>query len=155
VEAVGPFSPGLRANTIPVGSHLISAAICYEVIYPALIRDFVRNGSELLVAITNDAWYERSAAPHQHFQQAAMRAIEQGRYLVRAANTGISGVVDPYGRVVARSELFETTVITENVRLLRGLTFYGRVGDVPAYLSLLLTVVAMVVARPPRRRASA
>ncbi len=150
VEAVGPFSPGLRANTIPVGSHQVSVAICYEVIYPALIRDFVRNGSELLVAITNDAWYERSAAPHQHFQQAAMRAIEQGRYLVRAANTGISGVVDPYGRVVRRSELFVTTVVTEDVRLLTQLTFYGQVGDLPAYLCLVLTAVAMVVARRPR-----
>ncbi len=150
VEAVGPFSPGLRASTIPVGSHLVSAAICYEVIYPGLIREFVRNGSELLTAITNDAWYERSAAPYQHFQQAAMRAIEQGRYLVRAANTGITGVVDPYGRVVARTELFETTVITEDVRLLTELTFYGRVGDLPAYLCLLLTVVAMVLARRPR-----
>jgi apolipoprotein N-acyltransferase len=150
VEAVGPFSPGLRASTIPVGSHQVSAAICYEVIYPGLIRDFVRNGSELLTAITNDAWYERSAAPHQHFQQAAMRAIEHGRYLVRAANTGISGVVDPYGRVVRQSELFETTVVTENVRLLTELTFYTQVGDLPAYLCLVLTVVAMLVAWRPR-----
>ena len=155
VEAVAPFSPGLRASTMPVGSHLISAAICYEVIYPGLVREFVRNGSELLTAITNDAWYERSAAPHQHFQQAAMRAIEHGRYLVRAANTGISGVVDPYGRVVRRSELFETTVVTEDVRLLTELTWYTRVGDLPAYLSLLLTVVALVVAWRPRGGRSA
>lgn len=80
-----------------------------------------------------------------------MRAIEQGRYLVRAANTGISGVVDPYGRVVRRSELFETTVVTEDVRLLTELTLYGQVGDLPAYLCLVLTAVAMVVARRPRR----
>ena len=150
VEAVGPFSPGLRASTIPIGSHQVSAAICYEVIYPGLIREFVRNGSELLTAITNDAWYERSAAPHQHFQQAAMRAIEHGRYLVRAANTGISGVVDPYGRVVRQSALFETTVVTENVRLIKELTFYTQVGDLPAYLCLVLTAVAMLVAWRPK-----
>ena len=64
-------------------------------------------GSQLLTTITNDAWYGHSSAPYQHFLQASMRAIEQGRYLARAANTGISGIVDPYGRVVQQSEIFE------------------------------------------------
>ena len=140
VEAVAPFSPGIGPVTLPIGGHLISTAICYEIIYPALVRSFVRQGSELLTTITNDAWYGRTAAPYQHFQQATMRAIEQGRYLVRAANTGISGVVDPYGRVLARSALFETMTMTEEVRLLRGLTLYGRMGDLLAYLCLILTV---------------
>jgi apolipoprotein N-acyltransferase len=139
--------------TLPIGSHQISTAICYEIIYPRLIRSFVRRGSQLLTTITNDAWYGRSAAPHQHFQQAAMRAIEQGRYLVRAANTGISGVVDPYGRVVARSALFETAVLTEDVRLLTGLTFYGRTGDLLAYLCLVLTVTAVGAAWRVRTKA--
>ena len=74
-----------------------------------------------------------------------MRAIEQGRFLVRAANTGISGVVDPYGRVLERSALFETAVITKEVRLLSGLTVYGRIGDLLAYLCLALTVSAVFV----------
>ena len=143
VEAVAPFSPGTGPVTLPIGGHLISTAICYEIIYPALARSFVRQGSELLTTITNDAWYGRTAAPHQHFQQATMRAIEQGRYLVRAANTGISGVVDPYGRVLARSALFETMTMTEEVRLLRGLTLYGRMGDLLAYLCLVLTVTGV------------
>ena len=68
------------------------------------MREAVRQGSELLTTITNDAWYGESSAPFQHFEMAAMRAIEQGRYLVRAANTGISGIVDPYGRVLARTQ---------------------------------------------------
>ena len=143
VETVTDFTPGTSPVTLAIGSHRVSTAICYEIIYPGLVRSFVRNGSELLTTITNDAWYGRSAAPHQHFQQAAMRAIEQGRYLARAANTGISGIVDPYGRVLARSALFETAVITEEVRLLRGLTFYGRIGDLLAYLCGVMTVVAV------------
>ena len=146
VEGVMDFSPGAGPVTLPLGSHRISTAICYEIIYPGLVRGFVRRGSQLLTTITNDAWYGRSAAPHQHFQQAAMRAIEQGRYLVRAANTGISGVVDPYGRVVARSALFETAVITEEVRLLTGLTLYGRMGDLLAYLCCVLTLTAVFAA---------
>ena len=142
VEVVSDFSPGTSPDTLPLGGHRISTAICYEIIYPALVRSFVRAGSELLTTITNDAWYGRTAAPHQHFQQATMRAIEQGRYLVRAANTGISGVVDPYGRVLARSDLFETTAMTEDVRLLTGLTLYGRMGDLLAYLCVVATMAA-------------
>ncbi len=144
VESIVPFSPGTGPVTLPIGSHLTSTAICYEIIYPALVRSFVRDGSQLLTTITNDAWYGRSAAPHQHFQQATMRAIEQGRYLVRAANTGISGVVDPYGRVLARSALFETTVLNEEVRLIDELTVYGRIGDLLAYLCLFVTLTASV-----------
>ena len=75
-------------------------------------------GSELLTTITNDAWYGHSSAPYQHFALASMRAIEQGRYLARAANTGISGVVDPYGRVVRQSGIFEQAGLVEEVRFL-------------------------------------
>ena len=140
VDTVADLTPGVDPVTLPVGSHLVSAAICYEIIYPSLVRESVREGSQLLTTITNDAWYGRSGAPHQHFQQARMRAIEQGRYLVRAANTGISGVVDPYGRVVARSALFETTTINQEVRLLADLTVYGKIGDILAYASALATL---------------
>ena len=144
VESIVPFTPGTGPLTLPIGPHLMSTAICYEIIYPALVRSFVREGSQLLTTITNDAWYGRSAAPHQHFQQATMRAIEQGRYLVRAANTGISGVVDPYGRVLARSGLFETTTLNTEVRLIDGLTVYGRIGDLLAYLCLVVTLITSV-----------
>ena len=75
-----------------------------------------------------------------------MRAIEQGRYLVRAANTGISGVVDPYGRVLVRGELFETEAITHDVRLLTGLTLYGHTGDFLVYLCLVLTLAWVLAA---------
>ena len=94
------------------------------------MRQSVADGSELLTTITNDAWFGRTSAPYQHFAQASMRAIENGRYLVRAANTGISGIVDPYGRVLARSQLFEPAVIVGEVRLLRASTVYTRIGDV-------------------------
>ena len=69
-------------------------------------------GSELLATITNDAWFGRSSAPYQHFEQGAIRAVEEGRYVVRAANTGISGAVDPYGRVLLKTPLFEAAAVT-------------------------------------------
>src|ERR687895_373488 len=112
---------------VPVGADVVNTAICYEVVYPSLIRDAVLAGSQLLTTITNDAWYGDSSAPFQHFELASMRAIEQGRYLARAANTGISGIVDPYGRVVARTSLFETTTVLGDVRFIQEKTLYATI----------------------------
>jgi apolipoprotein N-acyltransferase len=147
VEKVSAFSAGRSAAVLPIEGHRVSTAICYEVVYPDLVRRFVAGGSELLTTITNDAWFGETSAPHQHFAQAAMRAIENGRYLVRAANTGISGIVDPYGRVVARSGLFEPAVIVGDVRFLQATTIYTRIGDVFAYASVVTTLALLVLAR--------
>jgi apolipoprotein N-acyltransferase len=147
VQAVSDFSPGGAAVLLPVDGHLVSTAICYEIVYPGLVRRFVRRGSELLTTITNDAWFGRTSAPYQHFAQASMRAIEEGRYLVRSANTGISGVVDPYGRVLEQSALFTPSVMLGTVRFLDGDTVYARIGDVLAYASVALTVLALLLGR--------
>jgi apolipoprotein N-acyltransferase len=147
VEQVGPFSAGTDATLLPMNGHAISVAICYEVVYPNLIRQFVSAGSELLATITNDAWFGRTSAPYQHFAQASMRAIEEGRYVVRAANTGISGIVDPYGRVLAKTGIFESAVLVGEARFLRPSTFYARHGDILAYLSALTTLLLVGVSR--------
>jgi apolipoprotein N-acyltransferase len=147
VEAVSDFSAGDGPTLLPLGGHRISTAICYEIVYPNLVRQFVEGGSELLTAITNDAWFGRTAAPFQHFAQAAMRAVENGRYLVRSANTGISGVVDPYGRVLSETALFEQVVVVGEARLLRESTVYSRTGDVFAYVSAAATLVLLVLTR--------
>jgi apolipoprotein N-acyltransferase len=152
VEAVSDFAPGTTVNTLPVGSSRLSTAICYEVVYPDLIRQGVVNGSALLTTITNDAWFGRSSAPWQHFAMAAMRAVEQGRYLVRAANTGVSGVVDPYGRIEFASALFVEGAWTADVRLIESKTFYGRTGDWVVWASLALTVLALAAALASKRR---
>ncbi len=147
VERLAEFAPGTSAVTLPVGEHAITTAICYEVVYPSLIRDAVLAGSQLLTTITNDAWYGQSSAPYQHFELASMRAIEQGRYLARAANTGISGIVDPYGRVITRSGIFEQAGLVGDARILSGPTIYAQVGDVVAYAAMALTVLALVGGR--------
>ncbi len=147
VEAVSAFSPGTDPVLLPVDGHMASTAICYEVIFPSLIRRFVLDGSELLTTITNDAWYGRSSAAYQHWEQAAMRSIEQGRYLARAANTGISGFVDPYGRVMQKSELFEPAVLIADLRFIKSRTIYGRTGDLIAWLSLGITASALFFSR--------
>ena len=147
VEAAADFSPGTEHVLLPVDGHRISTAICYEVIYASLMRKFVNEGSELLTTITNDAWYGRSSAPYQHWDQAALRAIEGGRFLARAANTGISGFVDPYGRVLQKSELFEQKLLVQDVKFLQYRTLYSRIGDSVAWLSLALTAAVFLATR--------
>jgi apolipoprotein N-acyltransferase len=120
------------------------------VIYSSLIRSFVTRGSELLTTITNDAWYGWSSAAYQHWEQASLRAIEEGRYLARAANTGISGFVDPYGRVLQRSNMFQSAVMAEDVRFITDRTVYSRIGDTVGWMSVALTLAALVATR--RRR---
>src|SRR4029453_1634144 len=95
----------------------------------------------------NDAWFGRTSAPYQHFAQASMRAIEEGRYLVRSANTGISGIVDPYGRVIAQTGIYQSAVLVGEARFLRTSTFYARHGDILAYASAVMTLLLVVGSR--------
>jgi apolipoprotein N-acyltransferase len=150
VEAVSDYSPGTIPVVLPVAGHTASTAICYEVIFSSLIRSFVTGGSELLTTITNDAWYGWSSAAFQHWDQASLRAIEEGRYLARAANTGISGFVDPYGRVLQKSNMFQSAVMVDDLRFLTTRTVYSRSGDVAGWASVGITLVALVMTRRPR-----
>jgi len=147
VQAVSDFSAGQDASLLPVGDHLVSTAICCEVVYPDLVRRFVVGGSELLTTITNDAWFGPTSAPYQHFEQASMRAIEEGRYLVRSANTGIRGVVDPYGGGLERTPIFQKAAIGGEARFLKTTTLYARTGDLLSYASVLATAALLVFAR--------
>ncbi|MCC7008399.1 MAG: apolipoprotein N-acyltransferase [Acidobacteria bacterium] len=147
VEAVSDFSAGESAVVFDSAGRRLSVAICYESVYPGVARQFVAAGSELLATITNDAWFGRSSAAYQHFNQGAMRAIEQGRYVVRAANTGITGAVDPYGRVLARTDLFVPAAVTVDVRLIDARTIYSRFGDVVVWIALAVSVASIVAGR--------
>lgn len=138
VEKVSDFAPGTEPVVLDAGGIRTGVAICYEVVYPWIARAFAAGGAELLTTITNDAWFGQSSAPYQHFAQASVRAVEQGRFLVRAANTGISGIVDPYGRTRMATGLFEEAAVTGDVRLIRTRTIYSYVGDLVAWLSLAL-----------------
>jgi len=109
---VGDYQPGSRVVVSRLESgEKVGVFICYEAIVPNLVRRFVAEGAEVLVNITNDAWFGHTAGPYQHFQAARLRAVEEGMPLVRAANTGISAVVDSYGRVVGRLGLGEVGVL--------------------------------------------
>ena len=108
--------------------------------FPELSRQAVLQGSQLLTSITNDAWFGRSSAPWQHLALARMRSVETGRYLARAANTGVSALVDPYGRVIQQTPLFEDAVAVGEVRFLDGTTPYVRIGDVVPWAGLVVAL---------------
>ena len=140
VEQVGGFAPGETLTVFRVREGAFTTGICYEAVFPELSREAVQRGSQLLTSITNDAWFGRSSAPWQHLAMARMRSVETGRYLARAANTGVSAIVDPYGRVVQSTPLFEEAVSVGEVRFLDGTTLYVRIGDVVPWAGLVVAI---------------
>jgi apolipoprotein N-acyltransferase len=140
--------PGPRTLRLP-GLPPVSPLICYEVIFPGAVLD-ADDRPQWLLNITNDAWFGISTGPYQHFAAARMRAVEEGLPLVRVANTGISAVVDAYGRIMARLDLGVTGILDAALpKPLSGLTPYARFGDLP--ILLLLFAAAAVLLRTGRR----
>ena len=140
VVGVGDFSPG-TVRPLSLNGHSLGVLICYEAIFPELARDYVRNGSDLLVNITNDAWFGASSAPYQHLAMTRFRAIENRVWLARAANTGISALIAPSGKVVNSGPLFESITLSGAVGLGSEVTFYTKFGDLLAYACLLISLV--------------
>lgn len=144
VAQVGDFKPGRQGHTLAWAGHRVGLLICYESIFPELARATVRNGANLLVNITNDAWFGRTSAAFQHFSMAVFRAVENRRCLARAANTGISGFIDANGRILHTTVLFKEAVAARPVSLLKIRSFYSRWGDWPLWiLTIGLTVLAI------------
>jgi apolipoprotein N-acyltransferase len=126
--------------------------ICYESIFPDISREYRRRGADVLLNITNDAWFGRSLAPYQHEAHLALRAIENRVSVVRSANTGISGYVDPLGRISGRTGLFEPASRTYKAETTSIITLYTRVGDWIGVLSLIATAVGAIMYASRRRR---
>jgi apolipoprotein N-acyltransferase len=131
--AIGTFAPGQEATVFSTPNGRFGVVICYEAIFPHEVREFFLGGADFLVNITNDAWFGRSAAPSQHLAMAAFRAVENRAYLIRAANTGISAIVAPDGRIVQASGLFTPAVLSGAIVPRAGESFYMRYGDLFAW----------------------
>lgn len=149
------FKPGSDRTVFSWRGTTWSTLICYEVIFPGLVREFVDAGAGFLVTITNDVWYGRTSMPFQHASMALMRTIENRRSLARSANSGISLLADPHGRVIAETAIFTETYLVAELPVERGTTFYTRVGDYPGWLALLLTTAGLVAPVVRRRDAAA
>lgn len=144
---IGNYVAGETIAPLAVGEVRVGALICYEDTFPEIARAHALRGAHFLANLTNDAWYGRSAAAKQHFALSVFRAVETRRSLVRATNTGVSGIIDPTGRIIAMSPLFEAGVITGPIRLGNGRTPYVRFGDWVAYACILLVAAAAMLAR--------
>jgi apolipoprotein N-acyltransferase len=146
VREVGAFTAGEQPVVLPAIVPT-GVAICFEVVFPDLIANQVRGGAQILTTLTNDGWYGFSWAPRQHFAQVRLRAAESRRWFARAALTGISGFIDPTGRVVSRLDVGETGVLVESVQPMTGLTPRARFGDWWAMLCAIATVSLLVASR--------
>jgi apolipoprotein N-acyltransferase len=147
VAGVGDFKPGKGFYPLTIDGLRLGVLICYEGILPEAARAYKREKSHLLVNITNDAWFGRTSAPYQHLSMTVFRAIESRLYLVRAANTGVSAIIDPKGEILSRTEIFERTTLTGDVKIIDEKTCYAAYGDVFVYLCaialLIMTVLSM------------
>jgi apolipoprotein N-acyltransferase len=142
---VGNFVPGTSYRVARTPEGTIGIFICYEDIFPQLVRRIALAGAQVLVNISNDAWYGDSAAAFQHLEMARFRAIENRRYLLRATNDGITALIDPYGRVEKQIARHRTTVLPANFSYCRGQTFYTKRGDVFAWLCMALAGAIVLV----------
>lgn len=144
---IGDYTPGnsyLKANT-PFGS--FGTLICYEIIFPGLVRKFFLKDGDFIVTITNDAWFGKTSGPYQHFSMAVFRAIENRKPVIRVANTGISGFIDSSGRIIKSTSLFERTYLVETIKTDRTRTFYSKYGDIFVYICLICTIFVIMKKR--------
>jgi apolipoprotein N-acyltransferase len=141
VPAAGDFSIGKKVQPIHSPDLTIGALICFETIFPDISRKFATQGAELLVNLTNDAWFGRTSAPYQHLSMAVLRCVESGLPMVRAANTGISAFILANGKIVDSSKLFAREILQKKIKLTHKKTFYSQLGDIFAILLTIATII--------------
>jgi len=147
VAGIGDFRSGEDFVPLVSGGRRFGVFICYEGIFPEAARAYKKRGADLLVNITNDAWFGKTSAPYQHLSMTAFRAVEARLYLVRAANTGISAIIAPTGEINSRTAIFTRTVLKGEVKYIDKKTFYAAYGDVFAYICGLLLIAYEIIER--------
>jgi apolipoprotein N-acyltransferase len=149
----GDFVPGREVAIAAVGEHLVGTFICYESVFVGGVRQFAARGAEVLVNISNDSWYGRTAARHQHLLIARMRAMENARWLLRATNDGITSIINPAGQIVAALPSYEQAVLDGRFSYSSERTWFTRFGEWFWYASMAAT--ALLLALPKLRGGSA
>lgn len=147
VVGIGDFVPGPGPRVLGAPGGRLGIVICFEVIFPDLVRQFVDQGADYMVTITNDAWFGQSGAPYQHFAMVVFRAVENRIAFARAANTGISGFIDAEGHILRTTDLFVEGALGGEVRTGGPRTFYTAYGDLFAHFCVILTLFVAAAAR--------
>jgi apolipoprotein N-acyltransferase len=143
--ANGEFYPGRTLKPVVSGAGKLGVLICYEGIFPDISREIVRNGAQVLINMTNDAWYDNTSAPYQHLAFYVFRAVETDRYVIRSSNTGISAIIDPRGRIVKKAPMFTEASLKGEFVLKDSKTFYVKHGDYFVLLSLIVLAALCVI----------
>lgn len=152
----GRFTPGTTLEPIPFGDHSIALIICYEDIVPNFVNRLMNTGNpELIVNMTNDAWFGDTIEPWQHFALSVFRAVEHRRYFVRSTNSGVSGFVDPAGRILAKTKTFEQASLAAPVSFRTERTLYQFLGNAPDWALSVIAIVLAFTRRFPWLRARA
>ena len=159
IPDVSGYEPGEEYTVFELPNFRFGVTICWENVFPDLVRQFVKRGAQFIVNITNEAWFGRTAAPYQFVSMSVFRAVENRVSVVRATNTGVSCFINPYGRITGRVEkngkdIFIPGYLTQEIPLSQGKTFYTLHGDIFVYICLILTaVVILSSALNPREKA--
>jgi apolipoprotein N-acyltransferase len=138
---IGDFTAGAGFYPLLLDDRKIGILICYEGILPYAARMYKKESAELLVNITNDAWFGATSAPFQHFSMSLFRAVETRLYLVRAANTGVSGIFDPRGKIIAQTKIFQREALKGNIKFVKIPTFYAEYGDILVVICFVLIML--------------
>ena len=150
VAGIGDFKQGKGYYPLNTGNYRLGVLTCFEGILPEAAREYKRRNAELLVNITNDAWFGRTSAPYQHLSMTVFRAIENRLYLVRAANTGISAIIGPTGRILSHTGIFERTSLKGGVKTVDEKTLYAAYGDLFVYLCAATLLVLIILSMQRR-----
>jgi len=145
-EGIGDFKSGKEIFNFSLPQGKFGVLICFEIIFPDLCRRFVKSGANFLVTITNDAWFGKTSAPYQHFSIATFRAIENRVFIARAANTGITGFIDPKGKILKQGGIFTEEAMYGTIRLSSQKTFYTLYGDIFAWMCSVFSVLLVAYA---------
>jgi apolipoprotein N-acyltransferase len=151
-RAVGDYGRGTSRAPLDAGGTRLGVFICYESVFPNEVRQFANNGAQVLVNISNDGWYGDSGAYAQHLNQSRMRAVENGRWLLLATNTGVTAAIDPYGQTVAELQRKVRSTLSAPYALMYSTTFYTRHGDGFAFLCAIISLAALLIAISGRAR---
>ena len=144
-DEIGDFTPGTVVHNLEIDRHFISTPICYEIIFPGLVRDFVSAGGELIVTISNDSWFGNTSAPYQHLSMAVFRAIENRRYILRSTTNGISAVILPSGKIGYRSSYHRADRFIGEFKYIDRRTFFVCCGYLFPYFCLFLLLAYYIL----------
>ncbi|HEC24564.1 MAG TPA: apolipoprotein N-acyltransferase [bacterium] len=143
-SGIGNFTPGSKFRILKSGKLKIGSMICYEAYFDSLVRHFPKDGANLLISITDDAWYGKTSAPYQDMSMTVFSAVENDRFVARAGNSGISGVISPVGKILEETNIFKRTFIIGYVKLINKKTFFTLYGNIFTYAVSIIFLLSLI-----------